>query len=184
MSQMDNKPSQPGPGMNININNIGMAGGIPGGMDTGAQQRAAGHSERQTLNTYIYDYFIKNDMLECAKALLKNPSADVQHDGNFRNSPSGRPKHEGEMNGVDDDTMDSGDRQGEDGDEPKSVKDLPQPKVPSLHGSSFLLEWWCCFTDIYWARNKHTNASNAANAYVNNTQVCLQSYTKMLQVYS
>lgn len=169
---MDNKPSQPGP--NMNMNNMGMVGGAPG-MEHGATPRGATGDGKHLLNTYIYDYFCKNNMFECANALLKSPDAEVQVDRNFRQSPSRRQqKHEGDgnaMNGIDDETMDGADgqRQGEDGDEPKTIKDLPPAKIPAVISGSFLLEWWCCFTDIYWARTKG-NASVTANAYVNQTQ--------------
>ena len=75
------------------------------------------------------------------------------------------------MNGIDDDSMDGSDgpRPGEDG-EDKDIKNLPPAKVPTTIPGSFLLEWWCCFMDIYWARAKG-NASQAANAYVTQTQV-------------
>jgi hypothetical protein len=179
MSQMDQKAPQPGQNMNMNMNNMGgMVGGAPG-MEHGAAPRgssAAAYDGRQMLNTYIYDYFCKNNMFECALALLKSPDAEVQIDGNFRPSPSRRPqKHEsdGGMNGIDDESMDGSDgqRQGDDSDDIKNIKDLPPAKVPTAISGSFLLEWWCCFMDIYWARAKG-NASVAANAYVSQTQVC------------
>jgi hypothetical protein len=77
------------------------------------------------------------------------------------------------MNGIDDESMDGSDgqRQGDDSDDIKNIKDLPPAKVPTAISGSFLLEWWCCFMDIYWARAKG-NASVAANAYVSQTQVC------------
>ncbi|KAI5802429.1 hypothetical protein FPQ18DRAFT_9278 [Pyronema domesticum] len=179
MSQMDQKAPQPGP-MNMHMNNMGgMVGGAPGmehgGAPRGAQQAVfAGGDGRNLLNTYIYDYFCKNNMFECANALLKTQDAEVQLDPNYRPSPSRRPqKHEGDggMNGIDDDSMDGNDgqRHGEDGDDAKSTKDLPPAKVPTTISGSFLLEWWCCFMDIYWARSKMP-ASVAATAYVNQTQ--------------
>jgi hypothetical protein len=167
MSQMDSKPSQSGP-INMNMNNINMVGaGTPGGMEHGAPPRGGSNNERQLLNTYIYDYFIKNDMLDCAKAILRSPGADILFEGNYRPSP-GRPKQEGDMNGVDEDAMDSSDDR-QNGDDPKNIKDFPPPKVPP-HQNSFLFEWWACFMDIYCARNKGP-ASQAANAYVNHAQV-------------
>ncbi|KAF8540715.1 hypothetical protein BDD12DRAFT_564636 [Trichophaea hybrida] len=176
MSQMDQKAPQPGQNMNINMNNMGgMVGGAPG-MEHGAAPRgsSAAYDGRQMLNTYIYDYFCKNNMFECANALLKTPDAEVQTDLSFRPSPSRRPqKHEsdGGMNGIDDESMDGSDgqRHGDDGDDVKNIKDLPPAKVPTAISGSFLLEWWCCFMDIYWARAKG-NASSAANAYVSQTQ--------------
>ena len=172
MSQMDQKPPQAGPNMGgMGMNNMGMAGGAPG-MDHAPPRGAL--DGRQMLNTYIYDYFCKNNMFECANALLKAPDADVQVDTNFRPSPSRRgQKHENDgtgMNGIDDESMDSDGQRGDDGDEAKNIKDLPPAKVPTAISGSFLLEWWCCFMDIYWARAKG-NASAAASAYVNQTQV-------------
>lgn len=156
------------------------AGGGPPGMEQQQQHgpprtSGAAYDGRQMLNTYIYDYFCKHNMYDCANALLKSPDAEVQVDTNFRPSPSRRPqKHESEgngMNGIDDDSMDGSDgqRTGEDGDE-KDIKNLPPAKVPTTIPGSFLLEWWCCFMDIYWARAKG-NASQAANLYVTQTQV-------------
>lgn len=177
MSQPDQKPPQTGPNMNMNLNNIGgVVGGAPG-MDHGAARgnTGAGFDGRQMLNTYIYDYFCKNDMFDCANALLKAPDAEVQVDANFRPSPSRRPqKHENDgnvMNGIDEEPMDGDGQRQDDGDEAKNIKDLPPAKVPTSISGSFLLEWWCCFMDIYWARTKG-NASIAANTYVNQTQVC------------
>jgi len=178
MSQMDQKPPQAGQNMNMNMNNMGGMAGGASGMEHGATPRGntgAGFDGRQMLNTYIYDYFCKNDMFECANALLKTSDAEVQVDRNFRPSPSRRPqKHENDgnvMNGIDEEAMDNDGQRQDDGDDAKNIKDLPPAKVPSTSPGPFLLEWWCCFMDIYWARAKG-NASVAANAYVNQTQVC------------
>ena len=173
MNQMDNKPQQPGP-INMNQNNINMAGGAtPAGMEHQVPTRSADSESRRMLDTYIYEYFIKHDMAECARAMLNCPNADVQMDGNYRPSPDGRPKKEGDMNGVGDDAMDSGD--GDNGEDSKSAKNLPAPKGVPTHPGSFLYEWFTCFMDIYYARNKLPGASMQANAYVNNAQVCAQT---------
>lgn len=147
--------------------NMGMGGvGTPSGAD-GAQGGPSGQapgtsSERRILNTYIYEYFLKHDMLDCAKAMLK-AQADVA-------MQSDRAKHEN-MNGVDD-PMDTGeDSRNENYDEAKSVRDLPSAavssKAPQTTGGGFLLEWWQCFMDIYFARNRQ--GSQLAQSYV--TQV-------------
>lgn len=146
--------------MNMNMN-MGM-GGAPGGMDAAAGP-AIHPSERKLLNTYIYDYFLKNDMLDCAKTLLKStqPSELTLQD------PKDRPKSENQMNGVDDDAMDTGDgSRAEMADNAKSTSDLPKPHVPTTTTGSFLFEWWCCFMDIYFARMKNGQATAAAQAYV------------------
>jgi hypothetical protein len=185
MSQMENKPSQPGPnmsGMNLGMP-MGMVGANPGGGMGPVAPRP--QSEKQLLNTYIYDYFLKMDMFEVAHALVKHPDSEIAHDGNFRRSTSRRQqKHEGDgmMNGIDNDAMDSSDGAKDDGDEPKGIKDLPTPNVPKDCPGSFLLDWWCCFMDVYAARTKMP-ATAAAQAYVNSTQVCTLDLEMRLVVF-
>lgn len=151
--------------------NMGMGGvGTPVGMDGAAGGPSAGSSgppnqrERHMLNTYIYDYFLKHDMLDCAKALLK--TSDVAID-----RPQDRTKHEGNMNGVND-PMDTGDDSRNDNfEDAKNVRDLPPAQVPTKAGQTagggFLLEWWYCFMDIYFARTRTGGGgSQAAQAYI------------------
>lgn len=173
---MENKPSQTGPNLNMPMSGMGMgmAAGAQVGMG-GPGVATRGHipppegKERQLLHTYIYDYFLKNNMFDCAHSMIKSSEADVSYEGHFRRSP--RQKHEGEMNGIDEDAMETGDGSNQrDGDEePKTIKDLPVPKVPAESGS-FLFDWWCCFMDVFYARNK-APASVAAQTYVQQTQV-------------
>lgn len=147
--------------------NMGMGGvGTPSG--DGAAGPSGGPSgpnlqERRLLNKYIYDYFLQHEMLDCAKAMLKTqPDVAVQQD---------RTKHEGHMNGVDD-PMDTGDDSRNDNyDDAKSARDLPAAnvaaKTATTSGGGFLLEWWYCFMDIYFARSRTgTGGSQIAQSYI------------------
>lgn len=152
---MDTKPTPQGPNM-MNMN-MGMGGvGTPSGAEGAAGGPSGGSvqnsQERRLLNVYIYDYFLKHDMLDCAKAMLK-----TQSDVAVQDRQQDRTKHEGHMNGVDD-PMDTGDdSRNENYEDTKSVRDLPAANVPTKSGQTtgggFLLEWWYCFMDIYFARS-------------------------------
>lgn len=148
--------------MNMGMGGVGTPSGADGGPAGGPSGQAPGTHERRLLNTYIYDYFLKHDMLDCAKAMLKT-HGDVA-------APSDRTKHE-HMNGVDD-PMDTGDdSRNENYDDAKSVRDLPaaqvSSKTPQTAGGGYLLEWWNCFMDIYFARAGARQGSQVAQAYVN-----------------
>lgn len=140
--------------MQMNMNNMGMGGG----METGAPPPG---TERKLLHTYIYDYFLKHDMLDCAKSMLRAKEAG---DINFEKD---RTKHEGQMNGVDDDAMDTDNPlRPELIDNAKSVNDLPKAVTPNSAQGCYLLEWWFCFMDIYFARSKQGSPSQNAQQYM------------------
>ncbi|KAL7267727.1 hypothetical protein RUND412_009671 [Rhizina undulata] len=168
--------------MNMHMG-MGGVGGVPVGMNLnngGPRVHAPSPPDSKTLlNTYIYDYFLKNDMVECARTMFNSGEADVQtNDGSRRTSPSRRPqKHDADgnaINGIDENAMDTGEgpaRKLEDGEEgSKNGLDLPPAKVPSdCPQQSFLLDWWCLFWDIFNARNG-SNKGTPAAVYVNHTQ--------------
>ena len=178
--------------MNMNnmqqMNNMNMnVGAIPGGAPNGpgapqmvpnpGNMNAALPMQRGTektlLNTYIYEYFLKNEMFECAKSLLSEAEVStIQGSNSRRQSPSRRQKHDADgnlLNGIDE-NMDT-DRK-EDGEGGDRRDDLPLPKVPAeCPGGSFLFDWWSLFWDIFGARTSK-QGSMAAMTYLNSTQVC------------
>ncbi|KAG0640930.1 hypothetical protein HOY80DRAFT_1008772 [Tuber brumale] len=178
MSQADSKV-----GMNINVLNMGMGVGGPAGinMNGGPGPRPVSTSnEKLLLNTYIYDYFLKHDMIETARSLINEAELQtLPNDGSRRPSPARRAqKHDPDgsiVNGIDDNAMDTGEgsqRKTEDGEDGvKRGDDLPRPKVPSdcPHGS-FLFDWWCLFWDIFAARSGGGKNTQAAAVYVAQTQ--------------
>jgi hypothetical protein len=121
------------------------------------------NDSRAQLNTYIYDYFLRNNYTTVAKAMLDH-DIKVNLQGP-KPSPSGR----NEMNG-----MDNG---------PDSKDSLPPPRLPEqANDNSFLLDWWQQFWDIYAAaRTKGPGPKTPAHQYLATTRVGLIS---MLKGYS
>lgn len=115
------------------------------------------------LNTYIYDYFLKRGYNDCARALVQDESIKLNTEPVTKTSPSQR--RDVEMNGVDADT------DAKDPDKMKLPDDLPRPNLPSESmQSSFLLDWFSLFWDVFWAQHKKGN-SNDVRQYVQHTQV-------------
>ncbi|KAJ6264376.1 Transcriptional activator [Drechslerella dactyloides] len=173
---------------NINMNNLNqmtnlaaggvqVPGGMPGmpqgqpnpGMSNGSSSKGV---ERNLLNTYIYDYFIRHDMFDSARAILQEAEVSTEPGTSVRRgSPSRRSqKHDPDGNMINgmDDPMDS-DRK-DDGEGSERGADLPLPKVPQdSSGGSFLYDWWSLFWDIFGARTGKS-VSGPAITYVNQVQ--------------
>ena len=138
------------------------AGGPVGGPvmnQAGSRQQMMGKEDQKRLNTYIYDYMLKNEQFDLARAFYKQFPIN-QHAGPPKSSPGKR-----ELNGVDDMDTDSKDS--------KRPADLPEPNIPpQADGSCFLYDWWCQFWDIFGARNNRSSPPNTAD-YLNHNMVCL-----------
>ncbi|KAK6339000.1 hypothetical protein TWF696_009796 [Orbilia brochopaga] len=183
---------------NINMNNLNQmtnlaAGGVqvPAGMlqaqpnpnmSNGSNSKAV---ERNLLNTYIYDYFIRHDMYDSARAILQEAEVSTEPGTSVRRgSPSRRAqKHDPDgnmINGIDD-PMDS-DRK-DDGEGSERGADLPLPKVPQdSSGGSFLYDWWSLFWDIFGARTGKS-VSGPAITYVNQVQAkSREQQQRLLQI--
>lgn len=124
--------------------------GTPGSMAVGSAM-----DNKRKLNTYIYDYFLKNDMFDLARALCN----EVEIETTEKPSPT-RKDINGASDGMDTDSK---------GDIPKKPADLPRPNVPSEVDSSFLLDWWSQFWDC-WSASRVKTAS-AAKQYLQHVQV-------------
>ena len=140
-----------------------MAGGPVGGgmpmMNNGAGRgpplQANMADQRAQLNTYIYEYFLKNNMYDCARSLIGSEQPINVH----KNSPG--------QNG------DEGDGDSK-GDDLKRPDDLPLPNLPTdSQDSCFLYEWWCLFWDMFNAQ-RGKGERQAVMSYVNHTQVSSQ----------
>jgi hypothetical protein len=116
---------------------------------------------REQLNTYIYDYLLRNQHWGVARAMLADPDhIKVATAASPKPSPSNR------MNGVD--SMDTGD-------------DLPAPQIPQnqVVESSFLLDWWVQFWDIFQATKNRGNPAAKGAQYINHTRVSPASNSYM-----
>jgi len=127
-----------------------MNNGAPGG---GLRQMPGNESgQRSQLNTYIYDYFLRNEMFECARALYDNDKTMK-----VINDSPGEDGEDAESKGD----VDS-----------KRPRDLPRSDVPrECPESSFLFEWWCLFWDMFNAQRGKGDGRTVLQ-YVNHTQVC------------
>ena len=165
---------------NGNMTNMNTMGGPVGApmqpmMNNGAmapQARAprpaleVNEDRRTLLNTYIYDYFIRHDMFDCARTMLNSdqPINVIKDGGNRRRDDNGNVLG----NGLGDDPMDTDSKDDIDA---KLPDDLPPPKIPNGRSdTSFLYGWFCIFWDIYSAQHSKTGPQ-AVNQYVNHTQV-------------
>lgn len=128
------------------------------------QQLMMNDSQRGILNTYIYEYFIRYGMFECARSLL---SSDQQVNV-LKNGVNRRRDDGGNAVNGSDDPMDTDSKSDLDG---KLPDDLPPPKLPMpASDTSFLYEWFCLFWDIYNAQ-RAKGGNSTVNQYVSHTQV-------------
>lgn len=106
---------------------------------------------REQLNTYIYDYFLRNKHFHLARAML------AQDDMKMATGPRQKPSPNNRPNGVD--SMDDDDG-------------LPAPQLPpnQMADNSFLLDWWVQFWDIYQATKTRTGPSKGTQ-YIHHTRV-------------
>ncbi|KAL9094025.1 MAG: hypothetical protein Q9165_003695 [Trypethelium subeluteriae] len=108
------------------------------------------------LNTYIYDYFLKNghyDLARMVNTLLPTTNADTK--------PSPRRDINGVNDNMDEDSKDNLN---------KIPEDLPRPKLPATgNDNSFLLDWWSQFWDVFSAQRNRIKGP--AQAYIQHSHV-------------
>lgn len=127
-------------------------------------QQADTAQTRMLLNTYIYEYFLKTNMADCAKAILKSDTQIKTMD-----HPNGRRDEHGNLlgNGIGDDPMDTDSKEDIDS---KRIDELPPANLPNaLNDSCFLLEWFSLFWDMLNAQ-KGKSANNTINQFVSHAQ--------------
>ena len=129
----------------------------------GATPRPGGEQEdpeyEGRLNAYIYDYFVRKEHFDCARALVNS---------GVHMAPALRGR-DNDVNGTDDNAMQTDSK---DDMESKRPDDLPPPSVASdAQGPSFLLEWFALFWDVYFAQRRKPTATAQAMQYVQHTQV-------------
>lgn len=142
----------------MNVNN-GAADGTPIMGNMPHPKHTQLMDPRQQLNTYIYDYLLRNQHWGVARAML----ADPEHiKVTLMTSP--KPSPSNRMNGTD--SMDNGD-------------DLPAPQIPpnQVVDQSFLLDWWVQFWDIFQATKTRGNLANRGAQYIQHTRVSPTSHT-------
>jgi len=116
---------------------------------------------RAQLNTYIYDYFLKNNYTRIARMM-------VEMEMKMNTDPKRQISRN--MNGMD--PMDN-----------ESKDDLPAPLIPnnspdnsSSENSAFLLEWWQQFWDVYSAARSKGPKQTTAHQYLAATRVSMSCF--------
>lgn len=149
-------PQQMNPMMAMNAGG-GPVGGTPNANNASGQQMGGLENSRKLLNTYIYDYFLKNGNFNLARQIWKE--LPINSTPSTKSSP-------GRANGVDD-SMDTDSKD----DVMKRPDDLPIPAIPGdPTDNAFLSDWWCQFWDIYSAHRGKKHAGPALQ-YVQHTRV-------------
>ncbi|KAK3305146.1 uncharacterized protein B0T15DRAFT_493326 [Chaetomium strumarium] len=157
MPNMNNMGGPVGPPMNM-MNNGGLA--PPSQPPNQIQLNDSGRTT--LLNTYIYDYFIRNHMFDCARAVF---SADP-HIKVIKDSPGKHRDENGNLLG----NGDAMDTDTKDGLDQKRPDDLPAPNLPvPTPDSCFLYDWFCLFWDMFNSQ-KGKGSSGQINQYVQHTQ--------------
>lgn len=148
-----------------------MNNGVPGSI----RPVPVNDQQRSQLNTYIYEYFLRTEMYDCARAMINSDQPINVH----KNSPGRRRDVNGNL-------VDSGvSPEGTDGDskddiDSKRPDDLPAPNLPKeCPESCFLYEWWCLFWDMFNAQRGKGDSRNVMQ-YVTHTQVCYCPILKKL----
>jgi hypothetical protein len=142
--------------------NPAAAGGPVGGgnmmmLSDGSPAMANGSSDqtKTLLNTYIYEYFLKNGMHDVARSLSQQPEK-FKINVAQKQSP-GQRKDDSDAMDIDS-KMDIPD-------------DLPRPQCPnSSPGTAFLVEWFGIFYDIFQASARKGSAG-PAQQYLMHAQV-------------
>jgi hypothetical protein len=103
------------------------------------------------LNTYIYDYFLRNHHFQAARAMLDDSNLKININEQQKFSPKHRP------NGVN--AMDA--------------DDWPSPMLPQnqIADNSFLHDWWVQFWDIFSAARTRGAGPSKGARYIDHTRV-------------
>lgn len=155
---MANMNPMGGPVGPVPMMNNGQVSAAAAAAAASARQQQQVTDQRGALNTYIYEYFIRQGMYDCARSLL---SSDQPVNVNKEGAKGSQ------VNGVGDDSMDQDTKSDLD---TKLPEDLPPPKLPMSSDTSFLYEWFCLFWDIYNAQRSKGGNGNIVQ-YVAHTQV-------------
>ena len=152
------------------MTNMNLNGMNPGGMaamnnTNGATPRNGPGSDsdidfKTKLNTYIYDYFLRNDQYELARAMSKAmPISTNQKGQNMR------------PNGLDENAMDTDSK---DDLESKKPADLALPAgVQMSTENSFLLDWFTLFWESFFAQRPRSGpkVGQTIVSYMDHTRV-------------
>lgn len=158
MANMANMANMGGPvgaqGQMLNNNN----GALPHQGGPRQPLHLTNNMSRTQFHTYIYEYLLRTEFYDCARALYQaDPSIHVKKEVDENG------------NGLGDDPMDTDMKELE----IKRPNDLPAPlTATSGGGNGFLYDWFCIFWDIF-TTSKGGKVSPQVQQYVTHNQVML-----------
>ncbi|KAF1914409.1 hypothetical protein BDU57DRAFT_294075 [Ampelomyces quisqualis] len=139
----------------MNTANGGPVEGTPM-MGTMPHPKRGNTDPREQLNTYIYDYFLRNNHFQAARAMLDSQLK-------MSTGPPQKLSPKNRANGMD------------------SLEDVPGEEMPmptlpqnQMADNSFLLDWWVQFWDIYQATKNRGSSPSKGGQYVNHTRTLAQ----------
>ena len=151
----------------MNMNGANMPNGIPGNMaamNNGAnggtpRSQSEATEFKAKLNTYIYDYLLKNEQYDCARLLLNSSLTVITQPAD--------PKKR------DPDPMDPDSKADIDVKKPADLP-LPHQILDANTENSFLLDWFTLFWEIFLAPRAQRPPKLNPNAvqYTNHIRVC------------
>ena len=148
--------------INMNVNGVNPATAMNAMANgtNGINVRNAADSEMEyktKLNTYIYDYLLKNEQYDVARALHKSSMP-------IHSTPSAPPRKA---------KTDDGGEDSKDDIDTKKPTDLPYASnVPTMGSdNSFLLDWFQIFWEMWMAAGGKKNMTSDAFAYMQHTKV-------------
>jgi len=125
-----------------------------------AMGRSTTNHSKLTLDTYIYDYFLRKGQRDIAKAMLDSDLTGL--------TTTSKTIDRQEPRAIDDST--DADLKAE---MQKRVEGLPAAAVNETHpGEAFLMDWWLLFWDL-WSATRPANKGNngPVSQYLAHTQV-------------
>jgi hypothetical protein len=143
----------------MNTMNANPGGPVDGTPMMGQRQHPAPKQDpsdpRNQLNTYIYDYFVRNGFNKLAKHMI-----DCEITLNLQGGkPSPGNRNVNGVNAVDGENR----------------NELPEPNLPQGQAvdNSFLMDWWCQFWDVFSASRGKGGGSAKGVHYAQHARVSL-----------
>lgn len=128
--------------------------------------RSTTNHSKLTLDTYIYDYFLRKGQRDIAKAMLDSDLKIL--------TTTSKNNDRQDVKAIDDST--DADLKA---DMQKRVEGLPAAALNETHpGEPFLMDWWLLFWDLWSATRPANKGHNGpVSQYLAHTQAWLQSST-------
>ncbi|KAI9889733.1 MAG: hypothetical protein M1814_005032 [Vezdaea aestivalis] len=157
----------------MNIGAMNAAGGPVGGNMPMANNQRAGAAQKpaqdaiDSLNTYIYDHFLRSGNWLVARAIIKS---GVTVRTVSKTSPNHRNGENNGVNGVDPNSMNTDSKDDADRKRPDDLLAAEMPPGQCNPDSSFLGDWWALFMEVFWTQRNRPESNSEMSQYLQQTQ--------------